>query len=115
MTLDVRAAARDEPRRDALVVAGETWSWERLAAAVDPVMAQLATAGHAEGSDAACTLVARLDLPTLLRQYALVSLRVPMHLLHPAHTDAERTELTRTLASARVPATDDDERPLAIV
>lgn len=119
MTLDVRDAARDEAERDALVVAGEAWSWARLADAVVPVARQLAEAGHPEGSDAPFTLVAHLDLPALLHQYALVSTRVPMHLLHPAHSDAERAQLSAQLSAAleraHLPSAQGAERTLAIV
>ena len=115
MTLDVRDAAREGPERDALVVAGETWSWARVGEAVTHDARELADAGYAEGRDAAFTLIARLDLPTLLRQYALISTRVPMHLLHPAHTDAERARLDAALGRYRLPAGMDDERALAIV
>ncbi|HEX6588135.1 MAG TPA: AMP-binding protein [Longimicrobiales bacterium] len=115
MTLDVRDAARDAADRDALVVAGEAWSWARLAKSVAPVMRSLAGEGFPEGSSPPCTVVARLDVPTLLRQYALVSARVPMHLLHPAHTETERTRLADALRRASLPAAGDDERALAIV
>ena len=115
MTLDVRDAAREEPRRDALVVAGAAWSWARLADAVTPVMRELADAGFPENGAAPFTMVARLDAPTLLRQYALISTRVPMHLLHPAYTEAERAQLEQALGVARLPASDDDEHTLAIV
>ncbi len=115
MTLDVRDAAREEPDRDALVVNGETWSWARLADAVAPVARDLADAGHPADSDAPVTLIARLDLPTLLRQYALVSTRVPMHLLHPAHSEAERAQLTASLERTQLAPRDGDERALAIV
>lgn len=82
----MRAAALEEPGRDALIVAGRALSYAKLAERV------VATAEGLHGLEPGdvLALTPRLALPSLLRIWACLERHVPMLLLHPRLTSLER-------------------------
>lgn len=122
MTLSVHDAAREAPDRDALVVGGRVLSWATLSLRVAAALEELPEAGSRPGRDAPVALVATPGLDTILKLLGLVSAGVPVHLLHPALTQEERTALiarTKPIVVAPPEPGPDidarDERPLAVV
>ncbi|MCP4658925.1 MAG: AMP-binding protein [bacterium] len=113
--LSVRAAAREHPRRQALVVDGEPWSFRRLAARVEEAAARMDRRLH-ERSEA-FVLVGRSDLDTLLLLYAALEVGRTVVLLHPRSPETERRRLVRDLGIERWsdPREVDAESILAVV
>jgi len=93
--LSVRAAAREHPRRQALVVDGEPWSFRRLAARVEEAAAWLAR--RLPERPGIFALVGRSDLGTLLLLYAAMELGRTVALLHPRWPETERDRLVGDL------------------
>ncbi len=91
-------AARQVPRRIALVHGEESWTFRRLADAVVTVMASLQQqlseiglqAPWQPASSPRIALVGESTVGGLLRLYALMELGLPVVLLHPRWTPAER-------------------------
>ena len=93
MTLNVYDAAREARDRDALVVDGVPVTYAELAEQVGQVQAELLDMDVRPGSDRPVALIASPGHTTTLRLLALVTAGVPMHLVHPALTAAEREAL----------------------
>lgn len=115
MTLSVLDAAAEAPGRNALVVRGERLRFAELAERVEEAMRVIEARGDAADDDLPAVMVATPTLESLIELYALIELRVPVHLLHPSLSDAERD--ARRGRISRIPTTGmpADERPLAVV
>lgn len=89
--LDVRAAARREPAREAIVTDARATDFEELAARARARAETL----HAAGArpDRLVGLVGHPDEETLVTLHALIAGRVPFVALHPRATPAERAEV----------------------
>jgi len=89
MKLSLLAAAEEVPRRIAVVEGEHTYTFDQLRPWVSAAAQQLASrlAGVKEPRVA---LVGHLDLATLVQLYALFELALPVLLLHPRWSTAER-------------------------
>lgn len=90
MSLSVFRAAREAPDRPALVRDGVVLSWGELAGRVRKAVGWLRHHGVESGAEAPVAVIADVSPPVVEMLHALIALGVPMHLLHPRLSDAER-------------------------
>lgn len=90
-SLSVLDAAKECPSHPAIITAEGTLTFEDAARRTARTMAWLTERGIAEGSRVG--LVAHLRVETLIAIYALIELGIPIVLLHPRLTPAEREAL----------------------
>lgn len=97
MSFSVLAAARERPAADALVVDGVAWSYRRLAEEVRAAIARLPADPRlgAAGEAPRVGLLARAEAAAVVQLLALVELGLPVVLLHPRASAAERAEQLR--------------------
>ncbi|MEE8524833.1 MAG: AMP-binding protein [Thermoanaerobaculia bacterium] len=132
MKLSISWAAEEAPEREALVVDGEVFSYPELAVEVGRTIAWLRHRG-VDRSTPRAAMAGSNSKPSLVLLLALVELGVPVLLIHPRSTAAERRrQLAETgteifleppepgslpAAAGREsgPGTVDVDRPLAIV
>ena len=88
MRFSVRAAAAETPERIAWLIDGEATSFATLALATQRALGWLKDEGALDAERVA--LVGTLDFPTMVTLMALFEARVPVVLLHPRWTRAER-------------------------
>ncbi|HUF12685.1 MAG TPA: AMP-binding protein [Longimicrobiales bacterium] len=119
MTLSILDAAAEAPERDALLVRGERLRFAKLAERVEEAMRVIEARGHAPDDDRPAVLLATPTLESLVELYALIELRVPVHLVHPSLTVSERDALAARATRAGPMRTEadgpSDRRPLAVV
>ncbi len=96
MSLSVLDAAREAPERVALVIGGDVITFGELAARV-AVRSALLRPGTLVTGGRAVALVGTSDRSTLETVYALMTLGVPMLLVHPRLTKGERDEVLATM------------------
>ena len=132
MKLSFLAAAREAPEAVAVVAAGRAWSFAELAPHVAAWVAALASAREESRWAAGgpyLVVDAAPTLPVLLRLWAAFHLGVPVALLHPRWTAAERARAVAAVPDPLEVSTlpggkrtaewgepaPEDERPLAVV
>lgn len=101
-TLSACDAAAQEPSRAALVLPSGTSSWPDLAIAAQRASAALLARGVTECSDASVAVVAEWSPDVVAVLLALFELDVPVALLHPRWTAAERARVIAALRPALV-------------
>ena len=100
--LSITAAARDAPDAVALHVGRERYTFAQLA---DLVQTRLADLGSELVPGRPVPLVGRNKLERVIALYTLLEARVPMLLLHPKLTQAERAaEIAATERAGTLPA-----------
>ncbi|MFN9210915.1 MAG: AMP-binding protein [Betaproteobacteria bacterium] len=100
--LSIAAAARDAPQRTALIVDGRSYTFAELAA-----LAQQRRAALPLDPRRAFALIGSNTLETAVTLYALLEARVPVLLLHPRLTEAERQDEVVATAQAAQALPDD--------
>lgn len=98
MSFSLRAAARQRPHADAILVDGRAISYRELAERAAAAMERLAALPPHPAARVA--LVARPDLASVTSLLALVELRRPVVLLHPRSTSAEHAALLHDAPAA---------------
>ena len=114
-TLHVYDAAREFPDREAMVVHGEVLTWEDMDGMLAPFMIELLDRGASPGSLRPVAVVGTITLDTVEKLLALITAGVPVQLIHPALTPAERSALIDATGAVEVPQRErsPDEPPLA--
>lgn len=100
MSLSVHHAASSEPDRIALVAGGLEWSYGELSTRAAAAWRALAERGLGPGRGEPVALVASADVTTIVVLHALIGRGVPVHLLHPRLTLAERKRMVDTIRPA---------------
>lgn len=89
LTLSLLRAAEEEPGRPALIAAGDTVTFGELAAEVRSAVSALGRQG-VDGRTPGVALRGESTRQTLVLVYTLIELGVPIVMVHPRSTEAER-------------------------
>jgi O-succinylbenzoic acid--CoA ligase len=111
MSLSIHRAAADAPDRIGLVADGRAWTYADLSRRAEDAWNALSDRGLRPVQDQPVALVAPAELATISTLHALIAAGVPVHLVHPRLSDAERAALIERVRPALVI---DDELRTAI-